>query len=231
MHMTVIIICVLALILLILLGLSIVNNSTADLLDTYKKTSNTVTGDTPVQFAEFINNNYFNGSIKIKYSDKLFDDSFSGSNVLTLCSKYANSNNIASLSICAHELGHAFQFKENKQKMNKHAKNLKFSNIISKFALPFVILALVIACFGYAYVALAVGALGFFCFFSAIISKIATLKIEKEATNKALQLLQTHAMFTDQELKIAKTFLASAKQTYVASILKSMLKWTMFVNK
>ena len=60
---------------------------------------------------------------------------------------------------------------------------------------------------------------------------MSTLKIEKEASNKAMELLETYAFLTEEDLILARKFLNSAKQTYIADVLKIMLKWTMLVKK
>ena len=68
-------------------------------------------------------------------------------------------------------------------------------------------------------------------FISALSVKMSTIKIEEEASSTAIEILRTQAYLTESELQIAKEFLNSAKQTYVADLLKSMLKWTGLTRK
>ena len=68
-------------------------------------------------------------------------------------------------------------------------------------------------------------------FLIGLLAKLSTIKIEKEASENGIKLLQKYANFDENQVKYAKKVLSSAKLTYVASFLKSMLKWTMLVNK
>ena len=61
--------------------------------------------------------------------------------------------------------------------------------------------------------------------------QISTIKVEKEASTKALGLLEKYAYMDEYQIKLAKKVLASAALTYVASFLKSVLGWTMLVKK
>lgn len=217
--------------LLIIIGLSIVNNSSEDLMDKFNQVSRFPVGTTPVEFASLINSIHFNSSIQIKYKDGVFSDAFNGNGTLTLSKKYASDNNLAGLAICAHELGHAFQFKEQKQLMKSHAKKIFMSKTICKFTTPFIVCGILAFIFNYLYLAILLGGLGVLCFILAVITKMSTLKIESGASKRALELLRVYASFTDEELKMAKTFLNSAKQTYLAEILRIVLKWTFLVKK
>ncbi len=223
-------ICAIVFLIFIMLGLAIVNYSFEDMVEKYNKFSKNITGTTPIEFANEINNIHFYEQIKIKYKDQMFSDSYNSSGILTLSSKYANDNNIASLAICAHELGHAFQFKDEKEKMKKHAKRLAFSKIMSKLTSPLFIAGIVALLFPEMYIGFILVGLSVLSFIFAVGTKVATLKIEKDASIKAMELLGTYAFLTEEDLVLARKFLNSAKQTYIADVLKSMLKWTMLVK-
>ena len=121
----IIIIVAIVFLLLILLGLAIVNYSGADLYDKFLETQRYSTGITPLEFAQNFNRLFFNGKIKFNLKNDLMCDSYNGGGVLTLCSQYAKANNMAGVVICAHELGHAFQFKEQPNLMKKHIIHYK----------------------------------------------------------------------------------------------------------
>lgn len=227
----IIIIAVGAFILLVLFGLAIVNYSFDEMVDQYRKISQEYVSTTPVEFALKVNAKYFRNSIRIKYSPNYFSDSFSGNGVLTLSSKYANEKNIAGLAICAHELGHAFQFIDEKKRMNKHYRRIRASKFFSYLISPCIIAGIACIIISKLYIGLGLIGFGMFCLVMAIFAKISTLNIEKDASNTALQLLSEFAFLTDSELETAKKFLDSAKQTYLADVLKIVLKWTMFVKK
>lgn len=227
----VVIIVAIVFLLLIIAGLAIVNYSTDEMVEKFKKVSNTVTGTTPLEFAKLINSLHFGNNIRIKFDDRMFSDCISGNGELTLCSKYANDNSIAGLSVCAHELGHAFQFKNEKDRMRLHVRKLMVSKIASWLTSPLIIGGIVVLILSYTYIGIALLGAGIVSFFVALIAKFSTLKLEKDASVKALELLETYASFNEDELKLAKRLLDSAKQTYVADILRTMLKWTMLVKK
>lgn len=227
----VIIIVTVAFLLLIMVGLAIVNFSTEELYDKYKKVSNLPCGITPIDLVNVLNMTQFNNQLRVTFKNNLFCDALSSNGVLTLCSQYANQNNMAGVAICAHELGHAYQFRDKKQKMYSHASLIKTSKLFSWLFTPLVIGGIGALIFGYNMIGLGILISAGISFLVAVISKLSTIGIEREASNNALEILRVYANFTDDELKTAKKFLDSAKMTYIADLLKIMLKWTMLVRK
>lgn len=232
MSLTLIIILTIAIFLvLIIAGLAIVNFSGDELIEKFNQTSQEPTSISPIELANKISYKYFNGKICLIFKPNFLCDCYSSNNVLTLCSQYANEKNLAGLSICAHELGHAFQFKDQSQKMKKYGKKIRLSKILSRIITPLLFVGIGLVIFDKLIFALIAFALAFMFFFVALGVKMSTIKIEKEASQTALKILQEYADLTETELKIAKKFLDSAKQTYVADLLKTMLKWTFLVKK
>lgn len=228
----IIIIVAIVFLLLLALGLAIVNFSSDDMVEKFKQANKYLVMTSPVQFVQTINKLHFKNSIKLKFNDKYFSDSYNGSTrTLTLSSKYAHKNELAGLAISAHELGHAIQFKEQPNLMKKHAKKLKLSKAVSWLISPLFIIAMVCLAFSKIYLAIGFAVFGVVVFLIAIITKFSTLKIEKDASIKAMELLEEHACLHQQELNVARELLNSAKQTYLADVLKTMLKWTMLVKK
>lgn len=230
MELKYIIILAVVFLLLILIGLAIVNFSSEDMVDKYKKLSLHMCGKTPVELVNLLNVTEFAGKIRIKLKDTYFCDSISSSGLLTLSSKYANDFNIAGLAICAHELGHAFQYRDKIDKMYKHARLNKIAKI-SVLTYPLIITGIVSLAFGQNLIGYILFGFSFLTLVVAVISKLATIGIEKEASNNGMELLKVYANLTDEELVMAKKFLKSAKMTYVADLLKIMLKWTMLVRR
>lgn len=217
--------------LLVVLGLAIVNYSTEDMVDKFKDASRFSVGTTPIELANNLNSLFFKNSIKIKFKDKMFCDSFNGTGILTLSSHYANKYELAGLAICAHEFGHAFQFKEKPKMMRSHAKKTMLSKAISWLISPLLIAGIIMLLLSELNLAIILGAMSLSVFLIAIITKISTLKIEKDASKRAMEILEVYASLSDEQLIIAKKFLNSAKQTYLAELLRIMLKWTFLVKK
>ena len=225
-----IIIIAVVFILLILAGLAVVNYSGQDLFDKSRKYSSFPTSSTPIQFLQLINSLYFDNRIVLKFTDKELGDSYNGGGVMTLCSKYAYDNNLVGITICAHELGHALQFKNEYKRMKKFAKRNKTSKLLSKFTIPLFVAGIVSLFFNQIIIAIVLGCLGVLTFIVALINKFLTIKVENDASKKAMELIKNYGNFTEDEIKMAKDFLNSARQTYVADLLRSMLKWTLIVK-
>ena len=225
-----IIIIAVVFILLILAGLAIVNYSGQDLVDKSKKYSNIPTSSTPIEFLQLINSIFFDNRIALKFTNIELGDSYQGSGVMTLCHKYAYENNLVGVTICAHELGHAFQFKFEKERMRKFTRRRRMSRFLSKLTMPFIIAGIVTLFFNQYIIAGALGGFGALTFIFALINKYLTIKVENDASKKAMELIKEYAYFTDEELKKAKDFLNAARQTYIAELLRSMLKWTLIVK-
>jgi len=226
-----IIIIAVVFIFLIMIGLAIVNYSGQDLVAKYREYSKIPTSSTPINFFNNINTTHFYGSIRLKFTDKELGDSYDSRGMMTMCQKYATDHNLVGIAICAHELGHAFQFKNEKKRMAKFIRRNRRSKILSKFTVPLLIAAVVLLFVNELIIAAVVAGVSVLTFIFAIISKWMTIKVENDASKKALELIQNYAYFTESELQKAKDFLKAAKNTYVAAMLKSMLKWTMLVKK
>lgn len=225
-----IIIIAIVFILLIMAGLAVVNYSGQDLVDKYKKYSTIPTTSTPIKFVEAINALYFNNKIRLKFTNNELGDSYNSNGTMTLCEKYAYDHNLVGITICAHELGHAFQFEYENKRMKKFMKRNRTSRFLSKLTVPLFVAGIVTLIFNQIIIAIVLGSLSLITFMVALINKYMTIKVEKDASKKAMELIVQYAYFTDEELKIAKDFLNSAKQTYIADLLRSMLKWTLIVK-
>ena len=213
-------------IVLILAGLAVVNYSGEEMYEKYKQTANVYSNISALEFANKIINTLFFGEIVIEERLGLFCDCYISSGKLVLSQNYSRENNLAGLAICAHEIGHALQFKNQKEKMKKYAKKLKISKILSKFITPIIILSIILIFFDKLFFSLIGLGMAIIIFITALAVKMSTIKIEKEASENAITLLQNYTDLTMPEIEIANTFLDSAKLTYVADLLKSMLRWT-----
>lgn len=217
--------------LLVMVGLAIVNFSADDMLDKYRKLEKLPCGYTPIDLATAFAQMELGGRLKIKFDDRLFSDSMSSNLVLTLSSKYAHLLDFGGLVICSHELGHAIQFRDKRNKMNSHAKLSRLCKMSSIFTTPLMVAGIVLFALGYVIPAIVTLGFAVVSFFVAVVSKLSTIGIENEASKNALLILTKYANFSDDELNMAKGFLKSAKMTYIADFLKIMLKWTFLVRK
>lgn len=188
----------------------------ADFFDTFTLAKN-------ISFGEF------NGNVKVSTTSGFLTDYYSNGTIY-LSGRVANASNISAFSVCAHELGHAMQYRDEPKKMRKFAKKIRLANVLSKFTLPLLVVGIVCIFFNII-IAITILSLSVIMFLIGLATKLSTIKIEKEASENGIKLLQKYANFDENQVKYAKKVLSAAKLTYIASFLKSMLKWTMLVNK
>lgn len=228
---TIIIICVIALFLLIILVcLAITNYAGENLLTIYSQYKNSYASFLKTyEFAQIISNQEFNGKIRVCQTDGFLSDYYSNG-AIYLCNDVFNSSSISAFAVAGHELGHAMQYRDTPKKMKKFHNNILISKIVTKLTVPLFVIGLIMLFFSF---------LGSICFLVASIltfviglfAKLLTIKVEKEASQNAILLLQKYADFDEQSIKFAKKVLSAAKLTYIASFLKSIVGWTMLVKK
>lgn len=148
-----------------------------------------------------------------------------------LAPKIAGAANVASIAVAAHEFGHARQHFENPEILQKNfqlSKCVKFLGGMNWLILLFGILGTIWLGAACAIVALVLFALNFFV---AISLKYSTLRMEKDASKNALDMLKQSGMFAETDLAKIKKFLLVAKKTYTADFWASVLAWTMLVRR
>lgn len=132
--------------------------------------------------------------------------------VLRLSSEVYRGSSIASVSVAAHEVGHAIQ----------HAKGyvpLSFRNMIfpvarfgSSAAWLFIIVGLLMPGLGN------LMDIGIILFGFAVLFQIITLPVEFNASSRALELLDSNGFIAGEETRGAKKVLQAAALTYVAAM-------------
>ncbi len=188
-----------------------------------------------LQYVATINSKHFGGRLKLAKCREWQDHYSTG--VVALSEKTMQSNSLASLAIVSHELGHARQDASG-DTLKKHWKMRRTGRICGFFFLPLIIVGIVLSllwvfdvlpeiyyiiaggiCFG----------LGIFIFIFAIILKYKEIKIEKEASVFALVFLRE--FLTEQEVSLCDDLLKSARLTYWASLIRTLLSWTFLTGK
>lgn len=125
-------------------------------------------------------------------------------------------SSIASLAVAAHECGHAIQDKVNYKPMRIRSKIIPTVNI----------------CTNLGYLAILVGAIfsyklmeiGIILLLSLLAFQLITLPVEFNASNRALKELKNLKLLDNEEIPKAKSVLAAAAFTYVASMLSTLLE-------
>lgn len=181
----------------------------------------------PMQFVADLNKKHFNDKLNVIQISELASDCYSKGK-LFLSWKTLSKNSIASFTIIAHELGHALQDKEGKKLKNLIALR-KIGRFLGMFFVPTIIAGLVLLVLNILTWAIILLAVGGGIFLLALIIKLLTISLEKDASEKALDFLKDY--LAEGELKIAKKFANDAKLTYWADFLRILLWWTALSKK
>lgn len=125
---------------------------------------------------------------------------------------------IASISIAAHEVGHAIQHAKGYYPVVLRGNLLPLANIGSTLAFPLFIAGLIFS-FG------PLMDIGIIFFSAALLFHIVTLPVEFNASSRAIQQLQDlNFVSNNQEVSSCKSMLGAAAMTYVASTLMALMQ-------
>lgn len=224
-------------VLLICFALAVASFSADNYLENLKTTKmlRSQSGISTFDFVSHINKKYFGEKISIKECP-IHQDHYA-SKTISLSNETMTSNTLASLSIIAHELGHARQdFASNK--LDKHWTLRTFGRRCGYIFMPAFLSGILLSLLTFFkvipqqfvfYIGLSLLALSVFIFVFALILKYKEIKIEKEASIFALDFLAE--FLNGLEIQKCKNFLDSARLTYWASLFKTMFGWTMLTSK
>ena len=231
MDTTVIVIIALAVVLALCLLLTIASFSADKFFNDYKRLSAFRTNSpyTVSSFVAIVNQKYLKNEVKTKPISRLAGDYYDAKNKVVALN-ITSETSLAGFAVVAHELGHAYQdvVQDSLRRFNKIRF---FGMIVGKLFLP-VLIATIVALFfveNYELVFLIGGGVEFFIILLAITIKSKTIAIEKEASQKGLELLGE--ILDDEEVKKYKTLLNSARLTYWADLIKLLLGWSGLTNK
>lgn len=140
--------------------------------------------------------------------------------VVNLSETVYSSTSVAAIGVAAHECGHAIQHAKGYVPLSLRTAIVPVANIGSKIAWPLLILGLLInsrssLTFIYA---------GIICFSFALIFQIVTLPVEFNASARALKLLTSNGILSDDEVGKTRKVLTAAALTYVAAVAASILQ-------
>ncbi len=188
-----------------------------------------------LEYVDEINKAYFGGKLRVAQTSE-YDDHYSGG-VVALSSQTMYSNSLASLAIVSHELGHARQDATG-DTLKKHFRMRRAGRVCGLFFMPLLIIGAVLSILGVfnilpSVITLTIGlvcmGLSLLIFLFAIVLKYKEIKIERQASDYAMDFLKD--VLNTKELKACKELLNSARLTYWASLIRTMLSWTRLTPK
>jgi len=136
--------------------------------------------------------------------------------VVRLSREIFHGDSIASISVAAHECGHAIQDKNNYTFMRIRTILVPFVNFISYFGYFVIIVSLFSGITGYLMV-------GIITILATILFQLVTLPVELDASNRAKQQLEQLQIIDMEEKEGVSSMLQAAAFTYVASLASSIL--------
>lgn len=130
--------------------------------------------------------------------------------ILRLSKNVYSGSSVASVSVAAHEVGHAIQHSEGYFPLMLRNNIAPIANISSRMVWIFVILGFLVGPF---FIDIAIA-----LFLAVVIFQIVTLPVEFNASNRAMLQLE-QGLVPDENLKPARKVLNAAALTYVAATL------------
>lgn len=139
-------------------------------------------------------------------------------NVVRLSDTTYNSDSIAAIGVCAHEVGHAVQYAQNYMPMKIRGAIIPATNIGSSLSIPLFFLGFIFAIPWLMYVGIALFGL-------VALFQFVTLPVEFNASNRALKTLNNESYLNAEEMIGAKKVLSAAAMTYVAALIMSIAQF------
>ncbi len=156
-------------------------------------------------------------SVNIEFIDGQLTDHYDPrANVIRLSSEVYNSASPAAVGVAAHEAGHAIQYAKNYAPIKFRAALVSVTRISSMLAIPLFFIGLI---FAFYELALA----GIILYATIAFFQLVTLPVEFDASKRAISVLGSSGMLTEEELDGSKKVLTAAALTYVAALLNSLL--------
>ena len=176
----------------------------------------------------------------VQISGHLSDNYNPKTKVLSLSNSTYDSTSVAAIGVAAHEAGHAIQHYEGYKPAIIRKKIVPFVNFASRLSLPLLIIGIIVDIF--TTVSFFVGGallnigevliiLSVVFYFSSTLFAIITLRVEKDASKRAMSILESSGLLINEELPAARKVLTAAEKTYVASLIISALYFLRFLGR
>ncbi|QHI73171.1 zinc metallopeptidase [Aminipila terrae] len=142
--------------------------------------------------------------------------------VLRLSPRVYNEPSIASVSIAAHESGHAIQHAEFYVPLKLRNTIVPVANFASMLSWPLMIIGILIANGGNYVKGNFIMDIGILFFASVVLFHAVTLPVEFNASSRAVRQMESLGIVYDEEKSGAKKVLSAAAMTYVAALATSV---------
>ena len=183
----------------------------------YKKI-NVKSGLTGAEVArEILKNNGLENVYVVETKGYLTDHYDPRAKVVRLSTDIYNGDSIASVSVAAHECGHAVQDKEGYFFLRFRSFLVPIVNFSSKFGYLAVLIGLIFGAMNLAWV-------GIFLLVAILLFQLITLPVEFNASRRGKIFLTKLKIVDQSERSMASSMLGAAAMTYVASLISTLLE-------
>ena len=141
--------------------------------------------------------------------------------VIKLSTDIYHGSSIASVSVAAHECGHAIQDKDNYKPMRIRSKLVPTVNICTRIGYLAILIGII---FSYTLIEI-----GIILLLSMLVFQLITLPVEFNASKRALIQLEDLNLIDKEEKKSTQKMLSAAAFTYVAALLSTLLEILRYV--
>ncbi|OOB78500.1 MAG: peptidase [Epulopiscium sp. Nuni2H_MBin003] len=208
---------------LIILGAIITLAAQAKLTSTFSKysTIRNARGLTGKEVAEQILRSQGLYDVTVRYVPGNLSDHYDpSSKTVNLSDATYNKTSIAAVGVAAHECGHALQHDENYVPLQMRTLIVPVARFGSMAAVPLIILGMFLS----GTTSQLIIQLGIIAFLGAVIFQVVTLPVEYNASNRAVDILESSGILSSSEIPATKTVLNAAALTYVAAVAASLLQ-------
>lgn len=143
------------------------------------------------------------------------------------------SASVASVAIAAHEIGHVMQKQSGYGLYRVRTALVPIVNLGSRLAMPLVLIGMLLEIFVLAGSESTLGytlaMVGVLLYASTLLFALVTLPVELDASRRASQMLVSHGILAQDEMRGAKKVLSAAAMTYLASALISLVYFMRFL--
>ena len=136
---------------------------------------------------------------------------------VSLSTDIYNNNSIASLSVAAHECGHAIQDKNDYFFLRFRNSIVPIVNLSSRLGYIAIMIGLFTSLTGFLWI-------GIFLEFIILLFQVVTLPVEFNASSRALKQLEELEIVSKREHRLCYKMLKAAALTYVASVATAILQ-------
>ena len=144
---------------------------------------------------------------------------------------YGN-DSVAAVAVAAHEIGHVMQKKTGYFPFKIREVLVPITNFGSRLAIPLVLVGVLLDIF----VGVAEASVGYYLAMAGValyglstLFALITLPVELDASRRAKKMLVEEGIITQAELPYAEKMLGAAAQTYVASLVTSLVYFLRFM--